>query len=577
MGRTGQLLAGEVGMARGDKGVIQPETRLPVVGAEHLPRPESLTTLMHEVVNGGADFTDLIAALSPLICGTGTLGPDTALAMAMALGDIEQQSLHDDKALLLVERQAAPAVALLPSGVVAALNAGTRQLFGVQPGEGHEALGVDRTAFLAFRQRLFECQGSSLLKVRTMSSQRTPLVMVGSYQHEARVFLLTALQHAWPTSIDRALEDLFGLSLAEREVLAGLAQGASAEAIALQRQRTLGTVRQQIKSILQKMGASTQVQAASFAAAAAYAVGDAGNVGDRLPTLEGSALATGEFLRQGRRVGWRRFGRAGGTPVLLLHGPFFGLGEYDAERECASRLGLDVLAVERLGYGRTEAPLSLEDAVDCQVADILALLDREGWRSVRLLCHDIAFLPALALCRQAGARVLSLTAVSAPAPFREAAQLDLMPGQQKLFMWAARHAGWLVRLLIRLGMVQMRKLGPENWIEAVFGESPLEMEVLRQPACARGLPGAFAFNLAQSGKGYEIDLALTTRDWGDAVRDLRHPCTLFHGSQNQTTRPEFNRMLLQLNPSLVRHEIEGAGQTLALTHGEMIWRHVASS
>ncbi len=553
-----------------------PDSLLPVSGQDHLPSPERLTTLMHEVVEGRADFTDLIAALSPLICGTEALGPGTALAMAVALGDIEQQSLHDDKARLLVERQAAPAIALLPSGVVAATNTGAEQLFGIQPGEGHESLGVDRAAFMAFRQRLFEHQGSSLLKVRTRETGRTPLVMVGSYQHEARVFLLTALQHAWPASIDRALEDLFGLSLAEREVLAGLAQGASAEAIAGQRQRTLGTVRQQIKSILQKMGASTQVQAASFAAAAAYAVGEAGHVGDSLPALEGSALITGEFLRQGRRVGWRRFGRSGGVPVLLLHGPFFGLGEYDAERETACRLGLDVLAVERLGYGRTESPLQGEDAVDCQVADILALLDREGWRSVRVLCHDIAFIPALALCEQAGARVRSLTAVSAPAPFREAAQLDLMPGQQKLFMWAARHAGWLVRLLIRLGMVQMRKLGPENWIQAVFGEVPLEMDVLTRPEFARGLPGAFAFNLAQAGKGYEIDLALTTRDWGDAVRALRHPCTLFHGSENLTTRPEFNRMLVQLNPVLVRHEITGAGQTLALTHNEAVWCHVAA-
>lgn len=541
-----------------------------------LSSPESLSELLHEVAGGRAEFTDLIASLSPLICDTEALTPPMALAMAVTLGEIDRQSRDGDQAHVLVDRQSAPAVALLGSGVVAAANAAARQLFGITPGESHEALGINRAAFHAFRSRLFEYQGPSLLKVAPLQIGQPTLVMVGSYQQDARIFLLTVLQHSWPDSIDRALEDLFGLSLAEREVLAGLAQGGSAESIAAQRQRSLGTVRQQIKSILQKLDARTQVQAASFAAAAANAVSESGRSSDRLQVLESSTLTTGELTREGRRVGWRRYGRVGGHPVLLLHGPFFGVGEYEFERQLSAHFGLDVFAVERPGYGRTDPPMPQEDAVQCQVEDILLLLDRQGLEGIQVLCHDIAFLPALVLCERAGERVHSLTAVSAPAPLTPGMPLDPMPVQQRLFISAARHTAWLVRLLIRLGMSQMRKLGPERWIEPIFGEVPAEMALLRTPEFACGLPGAYAFNLSQSALGFEMDVLLTARDWTETARALRHPCTLFYGSENRITRPGLTSRLAELNERYVLRPIEGAGQTLALTHCETILAHLAS-
>lgn len=76
------------------------ENPLPVSGV-HL---EVLSDLMHDVANG------------PRICSGEAPTAPTALVMAVALGDIEQQSLHDDKPHLLVEWQAAPAIALLGSG-----------------------------------------------------------------------------------------------------------------------------------------------------------------------------------------------------------------------------------------------------------------------------------------------------------------------------------------------------------------------------------------------------------------------------------------------------------------------------
>ncbi|MFY9180484.1 MAG: alpha/beta fold hydrolase, partial [Venatoribacter sp.] len=167
--------------------------------------------------------------------------------------------------------------------------------------------------------------------------------------------------------------------------------------------------------------------------------------------------------------------------MLLLHGPFFGAGDLPAERALARELGLDIIAPERPGYGRTEPPLSYQNALDAQVDDTLAVLDALGFEQFKILSQDIALVPALQLCQRIPERVISLTAASAPAPFKEMEQITGMPGKQRMFIWATRHANWLVRLLIRLGMVQMRRLGPQRWMEGVFGDVPNEMAVLNTP------------------------------------------------------------------------------------------------
>ncbi|MFC3851246.1 alpha/beta fold hydrolase [Salinispirillum marinum] len=547
-------------------------------GSASIDLVPSLSELVNMVAERKADFPDLIVALSPLIHQGSALPTETALELSVALHDIEAEALEEDALYRLVNQQSAPAIAMNAVGTVLALNVAARQLFGLALGDSVAQLGVDEEALHAFQQRLAEVSGPTMLKVVRPDADGLPMVMIGRYNHQYRAFVLTTLQHHWPESIDKALEALFQLTRSERDVLSCLAQGQTAEQIAHSRSRTLGTVRQQIKTVLHKLGATTQVQAATLASAAANALVDMPQGSDTLMLRQASSdMTLAEFTRNGRRIGWRRFGQAGGQPVVFLHGPFFGAGEFVADRQWAAQLGLDVFALERPGYGRTDISDRKVPVVEAMVGDILALMEDQGIQRATFLTHEVALIPALQLAQQAPDRLVKIVGVSAAPPFQALAQVNAMPAQQSIFIWAAQHARWLVRLLIRLGMVRLRKLGPDRWMDAVFGEVPGDMAVLNRPELQPGIIGSYSYNINQMGAGFEVDLQLTFGAWAELIQQNKVPVTLLHGEDNQTTRYEYAQIFTQLNPNIRLIGVSGSGQTLAVERPDVIYPQLVAT
>ena len=94
-------------------------------------------------------------------------------------------------------------------------------------------------------------------------------------------------------------------------------------------------------------------------------------------------------------------------------------------------------------------------------------LDAQGIAQATFFCQENGLMPALLLANQAPERVANIVGISASPPYRTLAQTNAMPSKQRLFVWAAQNAQWMIRLLIRLGMVQLRKLGPERWLRSL--------------------------------------------------------------------------------------------------------------
>lgn len=548
-----------------------------------VPESDKLQSLILSVIQGERDFPALLDMLEPVTVGNSGFNSDTALALALLLEDVEQQAELNDQLHTLINDSGAPALVLTESGVILAQNSAMQKLFGTGKGDGIDRLGITPKDYADFQLRIYEYSGPTLLRVyppltRNETGSALPVIFIGIYNGDHQTFLLRAIECQWPDSIDRALEDIYKLSEAERDVLACLAQGMNSEQISIKRNRKVGTVRQQIKSILSKMGASSQSQVVALASAIGsqdYTT----QVSDTLSQepLIGYPLTLSELRRGPRLVGWRRYGLHGGKPVFLLHGAYFGAGEYPQDREWATRFGLDVIVPERPGYGRTHPPTKGEDALTTQVNDCLAVLDELDLKNVYLASHDAGFIYALALAGRCPDRFQGILAMSPGAPFKDSDSLDYLPRQHRIFMWAASHAFWSVRLLIRLGMVQMRKLGPEHWMDAVFEGAPYELELLKaSPSCRKGMLGTYGFNLSQVGKGFELDLELSmAKDWSHLVREVKVPVHGLIGGRNEILPPPFVRGLQTLNSDITLQEIPDAGQSLSVTHAQQCFQLLA--
>lgn len=369
-----------------------------------------IPALIRGVVDDGCAFEELVSRLMPLIGGADPIPAEVQLELSTALLDIERRAEREDRLYALVVDSGGASIALGESGQVLAIN---------PAGDGLSSLGISRESFKAFERRLASQKGPSLIRTRAAAARRdgAPVVLSGSYYPRFRAFILSQIGGYWPRSVDLAMAEIFGLSLSEREVLAGLAKGLDAAGIAEERSSALGTVRQQIKAVTAKLGLRSRAAAAAFAAAAA-ALGEgaervSGGASGALPTRGlGAPLKAYAFDRDGRRVGYRRFGREGGRPVLLFHGPSFGAGEYPEDRMLADRRGFAVYAIERFGYGRTDPAPDSEGPAECEHADAMALVRREGLGQFYILAHEAGLTLAVSHPRLVYQRLAELVAAT---------------------------------------------------------------------------------------------------------------------------------------------------------------------
>ncbi|SIQ12510.1 Pimeloyl-ACP methyl ester carboxylesterase [Alkalispirochaeta americana] len=541
-----------------------------------------LKALVRAVADGTEEFERLSRELLPLLQSTSELPAHIALELSTALIELEADSSADDQLYALVNNHGAAALALARSGQILAANAPASALFGLAIGDGLSALQISRDDFDRFARRLATAPGASLIKAfrATPASRNLPVLFSGTYSPGYQAFLLRALQNYWPDSVDHALAELFGLSASEREVLRGLSWGQTSEQIAAQRFRSTGTVRQQVKSILQKLGADTQLEAATMAAAAAAtaAAHEEPGGGTSGPLPQNSRefpLELGSFLRDGRPVGYRRFGDPSGKTVILFHGPSFGAGEYAADRRWARENRLDIHAVERPGYGRTQVPSKDEDILSCHIRDLQAYLGQSAITPVALLAHEVGLIPALAWLHRYPGHLRCLLGVSAAPPFRELEQINAMPEHQAIFLQAARQAPWLARLMTRLLTIRTRRLGVERWTDVIFKGLEPDAAVMKRPGLRSGIIGSYSFYLNQLGAGFELDLRMMLDDWSPLVSGLPMPTLLMHGDHNPTTPLNYLEIFRRLNPAVCIEPVDGAGLTLAVSHPELIYRRLA--
>lgn len=543
--------------------------------------PDDLGALVRAVAVREADFQDIVALLQPLLLSDEGVTNELALALSTALHELEDIADVRDAQRRLADQYAAPALIVDATGQVIAVNHPMHEQAVVEPGCTLRELGVSEAEFAAFKERLVAPGTSTLLtlvRLRTLTEDHDrPMVVVGHHDAAQNAYVLVALQQHWPASIEHAVMSLFDLSRREAEVLAGLAAGLTADDIAHRHQRKVTTIRQQTKSLLKKMGVSTQMQAATMAAAASNAVNRHVALAPQtlnLPTQR-EPWFTGEIERKGRRIGWRRFGRPGGKPLLLVHGPSFGAGEFEHDRYWAKQFDLDVIAVERPGYGRTDRPHRKDDPLQCQVADINAVLASIGVQPEQVLAHEVGLVIGLAWAAGHAASVKSVLGVSCAPPFATVTQLSTMPEQQGIFILAARRAPWLAKLLLRLLVVRLRQLGPERWYQAVFPEGSYDLMVTQREAFQQGVLATYPFYTQQLGAGFEVDLQVMIQDWGHWVTECPVPITLLHGQDNPSTPLEYLSVFKALNSAVEIQCIEKSGLTLALSEPERIYRELA--
>jgi len=196
----------------------------------------------------------------------------------------------------------------------------------------------------------------------------------------ANYALVATSEFGWPSELGNTLQDAFGLSETEAEVVRALVECKSLRMIAEARGRSVETVRSQMRSIMGKTETHSQAELVRITLSLMDVVGQTQAVSEGLTgRVDGvCALEPRPFqslLRpDGRRLDYIVLGDPNGKPALFLPGDY-GLIRWpaSAEREAAKR-GLKVIVPVRAGFGHSSDLRKRDNVPDALSDDFMAIL-----------------------------------------------------------------------------------------------------------------------------------------------------------------------------------------------------------
>lgn len=457
------------------------------------------------------------------------------------------------------------AIFVTNEGKIENLNDAARAEFNAQPGKAIQTLMLTPANIFS------QIDGGNASLIKLVDRCNRTVVMVGIKEEDTSRLVLVEADHGWPAGFDERLRSSYELTQRECRVLQHICSGSTSAEIAQISARKIGTVRQQIKSILTKLEVNSQAQAVALVTSILVTIMGLNPL--EHPTNRSNLHST--LIGANGSIGYSRFGLQGALPVLFFHGALFGIASNGRDYEIARTIGLDIWAPHRPGYGQTQIAENTDDIIDRAMENALKVMDRNGVSRVVLLAHDVGCAYAFHFAAHYSERVAGLVCGATTPPMRNWEQTNHMPVRHRVNAWAAQQLPQVMDGMISLGLAHIGRKGLHVIPEYVFADSNYDRETWQKPEYISSIEKSFALVQQQQGTGFKFDMHLTNEDWSDIVEKVECPVVLMHGDQNKTVNKNAVIALGALIKNANIQIVEDAGHTMALTHSANILREVS--
>lgn len=376
----------------------------------------------------------------------------------------------------------------------------------------------DERGFMAFAQ----AQGG------TLSAEE------GRDVSQPRELVFTRVSLGWDEAAGQRFAETMDLTGAEQELTRFIVEGRTITEFAQARGRSVGTARNQMKAILRKLGIGSQSELVSLYAGFAHSIALGQHAWAR---SEPAAFGSEVVLADGSSMRFERYGKAGGCPVLVLHGviegPFFTpnlahraqaagiecfvpwMPFHEGRESSRKPLAMIELFASRLDQFcaalRIEHPAILACSLSCAYG--LAALTRHPDRFRGLVM--VGFVPALAQIEddpRLNAVWRAPLAVARSAP----GMIDMT-----------------VRALVRLAMRGEAYV----YFDKLLKDSPLDRATLRQPDVRAVVRKAMANRPDKAGRALAHALLVQAQDWSEWLGPHEAPVRNVMGADETIYEP----------------------------------------
>ena len=433
------------------------------------------------------------------------------------------------------------------AGEIVDCNRPAEQAFGLSPGCTFDRLPFDpqdRAVLRAEIRRVAEGRVARVVTLR-IRSERTggPVILrISRVEAAEPLALAVSTELVWPEGFEQTVQEAFGLTGAEVEIVRGIALGLPVKEIAETRGRSPETVRTQLRSILAKTETHSQSELVRVVLGLMNLAQVPAETGrEPAPRRQGSLepRRTQEIQGpDGRRLTWIEFGDPQGRPVLYMHMDY-GLVRWPATAERAAQVrGLRVVVPVRAGYGRTELHPREVDHLQGVTRDYAAVLDHLGLAQavVLPLGSDLRF--AMNLANTRPELVRGIVGCACQLPLSHASQYERMDKWQRFILANARYAPRVLPFLVQAGFSLARRLGKAAFFAQVNGGSPADMQTFARAEVREAVLTGSDVCLTRNWSAHEAfarECISSERDWSAIVRACPVPVRLFQGDQDPQT------------------------------------------
>ncbi|MEO0496051.1 MAG: hypothetical protein AAF141_01600 [Pseudomonadota bacterium] len=396
--------------------------------------------------------------------------------------------------------------------------------------------------------------------------------VVGSARNSKprRAILVQAIEAIWTNNLRNVLSSAFNLTEAEIETTRLLALGHTAAQVADVRERSLETVRNQIRSILSKSQAGTQVELVRMLTLLGQVSKDdrdsVGSVGGNEPGQVGGYTRHVIDI-DGRKLEYARYGKSGGLPLLYIATSSLP-EETFLFRRLMQDAGLEVIAPYRPGFA-SSSRASHGNSPEGFSQDCIQLLNIIGIRKAHVAGHREGGIFAARIARNLGERALSLSLINTGAPV---VNLKSLQGGS-LVAWRSLYAAIKAPKALMMGYRLAARLfasgtrGEAKIMDFFYSGSPIDLATYSDPqlreTTRRNLEYCF-----QNPDDIVRDVHLWATDWSADLRAIsdRVQTSFIHAEEHDFMLADKVKAFCSNNPAMNCEILPLSGQTMLYTH-----------
>ncbi len=338
---------------------------------------------------------------------------------------------------------------------------------------------------------------------------------------DAKNLLLVKCCYAeWTQSGARVLVEAFGLTPAELDIARQLYAGQKVRQISEQRNRSLGTVQKQVKSLLAKAQVSTQNDFIRLALGLMHVVEispipKVAAQANLLPDRSFKEVSVKEF-KPGRRLQYAHYGRSDGDPVLFLHGHTSSASPSYSLVRAAAQEGLQIIAPCKPGVdgssGADDAFAPMEFIEEC-----LLLLESLNIDRIPIVGHAMSGVYAIEAAARYPDRFCAVALCDTGTPLVHAKQFEAMPeASQRIFLAAKNTPDLLYTpFAFAAGAALEAEETQDAFVRSQFQESEHDTQLLDQPAIYSAAKEAMIWFMKTAKRSVD-ELVYWVSDWSDA-------------------------------------------------------------